>query len=67
MHVLGKFVKGLVVFGTKGCIRLPFGTICCDILACLGQLAELGDFWQGSYTQHSVFQLVGLVVLCNSS
>ena len=31
MHVLGKFVNGLVVFSAKDRIKLPSGTLCRNI------------------------------------
>ena len=42
-----------MVSGAAPCIGLlgPFGTLGCDILACLGQFSELSDFWLGSYAQ----------------
>ena len=45
MHILGNFVKGLVVSSATACVELlgPFGTLCFSILACLGQLAKLSD------------------------
>ena len=43
IHVLGKFVKGLVVSGTEKRTRLLSATLCHNVLAFLGQLAELGD------------------------
>ena len=49
MYVLGKLKKGLVVLVATERIRLPCGTLCCDVLAYLGQLAELGDIWLGGY------------------
>ena len=52
MHVLGEFGRGLVVSGAAVCTRLllPSGTLCYDVLACLAQLAKLGDSWLGCYT-----------------
>ena len=48
MHVSGKFEMGLAVSTVAVCIGLlgPFGTLCHDILAYLGQLSKLGDFCQ---------------------
>ena len=45
MHVSGEFEMGLVVSSAAACIGQlgPFGTYCQDILACLGQLAKLGE------------------------
>ena len=44
IHVSGKFVKGLVVFSDAERMKLTFRTCYHNILACLGQLAKLGDF-----------------------
>ena len=33
----------------------PFRILCCDSLACLGQLVRLGDSWPGCYARQSVF------------
>ena len=33
-HVLGNFIRGLVIFRASECIRLPFGTICHNVLDC---------------------------------
>ena len=45
-HVLGKFTKGLMVFGTIQCIRLLGSprTLCLNISAGSGQMAKLGDY-----------------------
>ena len=67
VYVLGKFIKGLVLFSAAEHIKLPFGTLCHNILACLGQLIELGDFWPCSYSQQSVFHPKHLVLLWDLS
>ena len=51
----GQVHKGLVVFGTVERIRLPFGTLCLDNLACLGQLTKIGDSWPGCYANEVYF------------
>ena len=50
-HVLGKFTKGLMVFGTTECIRIleSPGILCLSILGGLDQMAKLGDSWPGCY------------------
>ena len=65
MHVFGKFPKEWVVSGAVVHIRLlwPSKTLYHNILACLGQLDELGGSWMGSYAQWSVFWLVCPVML----
>ena len=45
----GQVCKGLVVLGAAKRIRLPFGTLYLDNLACLGQLTELSNSCLGCY------------------
>ena len=47
----GQVCKGLVVLGIVKHIRLAFGNLCLENLACLGQLTELSDSWPGCYAQ----------------
>ena len=56
MHILGRYIKGLVVFGAAVCIRLlgPTLTLMFDKLACLGHIAELGLSQTSCYTQLSI-------------
>ena len=42
--------KGMVLINAIERIRLPFGTLCHDNLACLGQLTRIGGSWPGSYS-----------------
>ena len=43
-HGFGQVHKGLLVLDAAiERIRLPFGTLCHNNLACLGKLTELGD------------------------
>ena len=66
MHVLHEYVKGLVVFGVAERITQPFGKLCCDILACLDQLAKLGDYSQETMPD-KVFWLAYLGLLLDLS
>ena len=57
MYILGEFAIGLVVSGTAVCIRLlwPSGTLFPNIIACLGQLGELSNYWLGCYANEVYF------------
>ena len=45
MRISGGFARGLVLSGAAARARLPqpYGTPCCEIIVCSGQLAKLCD------------------------
>ena len=59
MYISGEFVKGLMVSGITVHIGLlgPFGTIFHNVLAYLGQLAELGNSGQAVIPDEAYFSL----------